>query len=147
MQEQKSQEHLTWSIWQNSPQPGVCRNNWVLPICTVRLLVNSYRIQVMEVKWDTCLWDPFTVTNGFGPFGGVLSPYLFTVYLDELSVQLDTTRTASGHSMPWLEKNLYALMRRCTYSSNFFIHSICVMLLANLHFFPSMYMCDDDWKH
>ena len=30
---------------------------------------------------------PFTVTNGVRQ-GGVLSPYLFAVYLDELSTQL-----------------------------------------------------------
>jgi len=35
--------------------------------------------------------SPFTVTNGVRQ-GGVLSPYLFAVYLDELSIQLGSAR-------------------------------------------------------
>jgi len=38
--------------------------------------------------------DPFTVTSGVIKKGGVLSPYLFAVYLDEFSEQLGSTRTA-----------------------------------------------------
>ena len=34
---------------------------------------------------------PFTATNGVRQ-GGVLSPYLFSVYLDELSIQLGSAR-------------------------------------------------------
>jgi len=37
----------------------------------------------MQVKWGTNYSSPFTVTNGVRQ-GGVLSPYLFAVYLDEL---------------------------------------------------------------
>ena len=38
--------------------------------------------------------DPFTVTSGVIKQGGVLSSYLFAVYLDEFSEQLGSTRTA-----------------------------------------------------
>jgi len=44
----------------------------------VRLLVSQHRNQTMQVKWDTCLSDHFTVTIGLR--WGVLSPYLFAVY-------------------------------------------------------------------
>jgi len=45
----------------------------------------------MQVKWGTNYSSPFTVTNGLRQ-GGVLSPYLFAVYLDELSIQLGSAR-------------------------------------------------------
>ena len=57
----------------------------------VRLLLSSYRQQTMQVKWGTNFSSPFTVTNGVRQ-GGVLSPYLFAVYLDELSEQLGSAR-------------------------------------------------------
>jgi len=50
-----------------------------------------YRQQIMQVKWGTNYSSPFTVTNGVRQ-GGVLSPYLFAVYLDELSIQLGSAR-------------------------------------------------------
>jgi len=40
----------------------------------------------MQVRLGTNYSSPFTVTNGIRQ-GGVLSPYLFAVYLDELSIR------------------------------------------------------------
>jgi len=48
----------------------------------------------MQVKWGTNYSSPFAVTNGIRQ-GGVLSPYLFAVYLDELSIQLGTAKVGS----------------------------------------------------
>ena len=62
-----------------------------VPMCIVRLLLSWYRQQTMQVKWGTNYSFPFTVTNGVRQ-GGVLSPYLFAVYLDELSIQLGSAR-------------------------------------------------------
>jgi len=45
----------------------------------------------MQVKWGTNYSSHFTVTNGVRQ-GGVLSPYLFAVYLDELSEQLGSAK-------------------------------------------------------
>jgi len=56
-------------------------------MCIVRLLLSWYRQWKMQVKWGTNYSSPFTVTNGIRQ-GGVLSPCLFAVYLDELSIQL-----------------------------------------------------------
>ncbi len=41
----------------------------------------------MMVKWNQALSDPFSVSNGVRQ-GGVLSPILFTIYIDYLLVQL-----------------------------------------------------------
>jgi len=49
-----------------------------VPMCIVRLLLSWYRQHTMQV-------------NGVRQ-GGVLSPYLFAVYLDEVSIQLGSTR-------------------------------------------------------
>jgi len=41
----------------------------------------------MQVNWGVSILSPFTVTNGLKQ-GGVLSPYFFGVYIDELSDHL-----------------------------------------------------------
>ena len=45
----------------------------------------------MHLNWGTNYSSPFTVTNGVSQ-EGALSPYLFAVYLDELSIKLDSAR-------------------------------------------------------
>jgi len=62
-----------------------------VPMGIVRLLLSWYRQQTRQVKWGTNYSSPFTVTNGVRQ-GGVLSPYLFAVYLDELSEQLGSAK-------------------------------------------------------
>ena len=49
---------------------------------TVRLLLNMYTHQQLQVKWNSCKSPKFKVTNGVRQ-GGVLSPRLFIVYIDE----------------------------------------------------------------
>ena len=52
-----------------------------------RLLVQSYIMQKLCVKWEGCVTESFSVTNGVKQ-GGVLSPVLFAVYMDELLLRL-----------------------------------------------------------
>ena len=54
---------------------------------TVRLLLNMYTKQKLQVKWNNCISSKFDVTNGVRQ-GGILSPLLFTVYVDELLIKL-----------------------------------------------------------
>ena len=42
----------------------------------------------MQIKWGKHFSEPFHVSNGVRQ-GGVLSPYLFAVYLDDLSNELN----------------------------------------------------------
>ena len=54
---------------------------------TVRLLLNMYTKQKLQVKWNNHISHKFDVTNGVRQ-GGVLSPLLFSVYVDELLEKL-----------------------------------------------------------
>ena len=54
---------------------------------TVRLLLNMYLHQKIQVKWNGKLSEPFSVSNGVRQ-GGVLSPLFFSIYIDELLCKL-----------------------------------------------------------
>jgi exonuclease III len=57
---------------------------------TARLLLRSYVLQSMCVRWCNTLSDPFSCANGVKQ-GGVLSPLLFSVYMDELLGRLSSS--------------------------------------------------------
>ena len=61
-------------------------NKKMCPI-TVRLLLNMYLNQKIQVKWNGILSEPFNVSNGVRQ-GGVLSPLFFSIYIDELLIKL-----------------------------------------------------------
>ena len=57
---------------------------------TVRLLMNMYTSQKLQVKWNDRLSDKFDVSNGVRQ-GGILSPLLFSIYVDDLLIKLKNT--------------------------------------------------------
>ena len=59
----------------------------------LRLLINMYTRQLLQVKWCNSLSACFNATNGVKQ-GGVLSPVLFTVYVDQLYSRL--AKSGSG---------------------------------------------------
>ena len=59
-----------------------------LPILVLRLIVFMYTTQCIAVRWGHCQSPSFAITNGVRQ-GGVLSPILFSIYMDELSGSLD----------------------------------------------------------
>ena len=54
-----------------------------LPCSATRFLLQWYSSQQLQIRWNGILSSPFPVSNGVRQ-GGVLSPILFTVYIDEL---------------------------------------------------------------
>jgi len=59
-----------------------------VPKPLVRILVFWYANQTFHVKWDNVLSATFYVGNGVRQ-GDILSPFLFNVYMDDLSSQLN----------------------------------------------------------
>ena len=59
-----------------------------VPLYVIRVLKFWYTTQLIYIKWNTCLSESFTCTNGVKQ-GGVLSPYLFNFYLNKLSTELN----------------------------------------------------------
>ena len=64
-----------------------------LPLYCIRLLRYWYKTQMMKVRWNNYFSDSFLVSNGVRQ-GGILSPYLFSLYIDDLTSNLNTIKSA-----------------------------------------------------
>ncbi len=72
-----------------------------LPPTVLRFLFSWYRDQELVVRWNVDISASFNVSNGVRQ-GGVLSPILFTVYIDELLQRLSRLGIGcqlGGHSV------------------------------------------------
>jgi hypothetical protein len=69
-----------WTLFHKLIERGV-------PLYLVKILVVWYTSQDMKVRWGRCVSEPFNVSNGIKQ-GGVLSPWLFNLYMDKLSIEL-----------------------------------------------------------
>ena len=78
-----------------------------MPTCFVRILHYWYSKQNMKVKRGNCLSSPFSVSNGVRQ-GGVLSPYLFALYIDDLSVKLNCVKAGCFLGNSRLNHIIYA---------------------------------------
>ena len=58
-----------------------------VPKPILRFLFFWYQFQSLQVRWNSTVSSSFGVTNGVRQ-GGILSPILFTVYIDELLCRL-----------------------------------------------------------
>ena len=63
-----------------------------VPLCFIRLLRYWYKTQMMKVRWDNYFSESFLVSNGVRQ-GGILSSYLFSLYIDDLTSNLNTVKS------------------------------------------------------
>ena len=60
----------------------------ILSPIVLRLLINMYVNQCLQVRWSLLVPDRFSIANGVKQ-GGVLSPILFSIYMDKLIFLLE----------------------------------------------------------
>ena len=91
-------------------------NHWCLfhklikrhvPLFIVRIMIFWYTSQGFCVRWGNSVSTLFHTTNGVRQ-GGILSPYLFNVYMDELSSRLCNTETGCYLSNVCINHLMYA---------------------------------------
>jgi len=78
-----------------------------VPVIFVRFLMYWYTHQQFLVKWGNALSNSFLVGNGVRQ-GGVLSPILFNVYMDNLSVTLNKLKVGCHVNNSNLNHLMYA---------------------------------------
>ena len=61
-----------------------------VPLFMIRLLVCWYSTQKMHIRWGNTVTSSFLVSNGVKQ-GGIISPILFNVYMDQLSEKLNAS--------------------------------------------------------
>lgn len=78
-----------------------------VPVYIVRLLMYWYAHQRVCVRWGSTYSEFFTVGNGVRQ-GGILSPLLFNVYMDDLSISLNDYRIGCANSGMIINHLMYA---------------------------------------
>ena len=63
-----------------------------VPGYIVRILVYWYTYQEVSVRWGGTISAEFTIGNSVRQ-GGILSPHLFNLYMDDLSSKLNECKT------------------------------------------------------
>ena len=78
-----------------------------LPLYVVRILIFWYTTQTIYVRWNNVISSGFGVSNGVRQ-GGILSPYLFCVYMDDLSNKLNDIKVGCTIGATLINHLMYA---------------------------------------
>ena len=113
-------------------------NHWTLfkkllkrsvSIIVVRMLMFWYSKQEVCIRWGTEMSSYFNISNGVRQ-GGILSPSLFAIYMDDLSSLLNTSRIGCHISDVCINHVFYAddlcLMAPCAIALQELINICCL---------------------
>ena len=78
-----------------------------IPGYILRIIVFWYENQTMAVRWGNLISNSFQVSNGVRQ-GGILSPYLFNMYMDELSTRLNNLKIGCSIDDLFINHLMYA---------------------------------------
>ena len=78
-----------------------------VPLCIVRILAVWYTHQKMCIRWGNAYFPSFSVSNGVKQ-GGILPPMLFNVYMNNLSVSLNSSNIGGRIGSIFLNHLCYA---------------------------------------
>ena len=77
------------------------------PIAIVRIILFWYSKQIVCIKWGTCMSDYFYISNAVRQ-GRILSPKLFSVYVDDLSDKLIKSKIGCHIDNQCIDHVMYA---------------------------------------
>ena len=78
-----------------------------MPGYIVRLLIHWYSNQTICIRWSGKLSEHFGVINGFRQ-GGILSPHVFNIYMDDLTIALNKCNTGCVMRSTTINHLIYA---------------------------------------
>lgn len=100
-----------------------------------KLLTSRHTKHTMQVKWSTCLSDPFAVTNGVRQ-EGVFTPNVFAIYIDKLcsvGAERDAFReTWLWNNGCWLMMYVYSVVLTSVVFNAFWRFAVIMLLNMKL---------------
>ena len=99
-----------------------------VPLFIIRLLVCWYSTQKMHIRWGNTVTSSFLVSNGVKQ-GGIISPILFNVYMDQLSEKLNASNIGGDIGGKLVNRLCYA-------------DDICLISLSSVGMQQLLSICD-----
>ena len=93
-----------------------------VPLAIMNILINWYSVSAAVVRWDNMLSGTIQLMCGVRQ-GGVLSPVLFAVYVNDIIVALSESGAGCYYDNMFVGCVMYMLMIFCCYLHVFVIYS------------------------